>query len=160
MTTKQLPQAGAKPTNSGAPPQPKKKPPYVTRYVAVDSHLTERGGITDSVSGLAGERPCRRRLAQDIANACVQFDSEGYDVISLVPVTSGRAIEATVEATERVYGRTYSERVPMQSESPSSHNGLFQTYNSASRCEDKHYVDTGVGYSVTDGVIITGNLRA
>ena len=132
----------------------KRKAPYVTRYVAVDSHLTERNGSTDSVYGLAGERPAGRKLAQDIANACIQLHAENYEVISIVPLTSGRAVEATVEAEERVQGRTFSKQVPIEPESQV--NPIFATVQ---RHEEKNYVDTGVGYSVTDGVIITAKLR-
>ena len=141
----------------------KQKAPYVTRYVAVDSHLTERNGSTDSVSGLAGERPAGRKLAQDIANACNQLHSENYEVISIVPLASGRAVEATVEVEERVEGRTYSQKVPMEPEPTSPTNIYGLSFESIvapeQRYEEKHYVDTGVGYSVTDGVIITAKLR-
>ncbi len=160
MTTKNSRKAGAKPASSGAAPQPQKKSPYVTRYIAVDSHLMERGGKTDSVYGLAGERPAGKKLAQDIANACVQLDAEGYDIISLIPVTSGRAVEATVEAAEQVWGRTYTASVPVDTESSNPANRIAQMLRPAVRYENKHYVDTGVGYSVTDGVMITGKLRA
>ena len=161
MTTTNGRRDAANQTNSGnSPGSNKKKPPYVTRYIAVDSHLTERGGSTDSVYGLAGERPAGKKFALDIASACVQLGAEGYDVISVIPVISGRAVEATVEAAERVSGRTYTKRVPVQTESPSSQDGSLQTYNPLPRYEDKHYVDTGVGYSVTDGVVITAKLRA
>ena len=133
----------------------KRKAPYATRYVAVDSHLTERNGSTDSVYGLAGERPAGRKLAQDIANACNQLYAENYEVISIVPLTSGRAVEATVEAEERVQGRTYSQRVSVGSEPSLLESITAPTH----RYEEKNYVDTGVGYSVTDGVIIMAKLR-
>ena len=103
--------------NKGTPqPTKKQQPAYTTRYIAVDSHLTERNGSTESVFGLAGERPAGRKLAQDVANACNQLDSEGYEVISIVPLTSGRIVEATVEAEERVQGRTYSKNVAVDRE--------------------------------------------
>ena len=92
----------------GAPLQSKKQMlPYMARYLAVDSHLTERNGSTDSVYGLAGERPAGRKFAQEIASTCTQLHAEGYEVISIVPLTSGRAVEATVEAEYMVPGRTY-----------------------------------------------------
>ena len=122
-------------------------------------------GSTDSVYGLAGERPAGRKLAQDIANACNQLYSEDYEVISIVSLTSGRAVEATVEAEERVQGRTYSQNVPIESEpqSPTDIYGYGASFGSTlvptQRYEEKNYVDTGVGYSVTDGVIITAKLR-
>ena len=120
------------------------KAPYATRYVAVDSHLTERNGYTDSVYGLAGERPAGRKLAQDIANACNQLHSEGYEVVSITPLTSGRAVEARVKAgrASRAEAQVFK---PILAPIP-----LY---------EEKNYVDTGVGYSVTDGVVITAKLR-
>ena len=137
-----------KPT--GAPQEPKKQmAPYTARYVAVDSHLTERNGSTDSVYGLAGERPAGRKFAQEIASVCTRLHTEGYEVISIVPLTSGRAVEATVEAEQMVPGRTYNKSVPAEPQAP---------YFIPSS-ESKHYVDTGVGYSVTDGVIITAKLH-
>ena len=99
MTTGKNTRAAGK--GASAPVQPQKEPlPYASRYVAVDSHLSERHGSTDSVYGLAGERPAGRKLAQDIAHACNQLYSEGYEVISIVPLTSGRTVEATVEAED------------------------------------------------------------
>ncbi len=152
MTTNKGKQADGK--SAG---QPKKKPAFVTRYVAVDSHLSERNGSTDSVYGLAGERPAGRKLAQDIASTCNQLDAEGYNILSIVPITSGRAVEATVEAAELVHGRTYSQQVEVEPESSVNQFGIIGV--PMRRYETKHYVDTGVGYSVTDGVVITAQLR-
>ena len=123
--------------------------PYTARYVAVDSHLTERNGSTDSVFGLAGERPAGRKFAQEIASTCTRLHAEGYEVISIVPLTSGRTVEATVEAEHMVAGRTFTKNVPAEPQAP---------YFIPSS-ESKHYIDTGVGYSVTDGVIITAKLH-
>ena len=128
--------------------------PYVTRYVAVDSHLTDRSGSTDFVYGLAGERPAGRKLAQDVASVCNELYSKGYEVISMLPLTSGRVVEATVEAEEPVHGRTFSKEVPVEPESDSSSALIVWPAQ-----ERKHYVDTGAGYSVTDGVVITAKLR-
>ena len=49
-------------------------------------------------------------------------------------------------------GRTYHRREEMEKDddAPSWYG---------TRYEDKYYVDTGVGYSVTDGVVITAKLR-
>ncbi len=153
MTTKSRNKPAGKSVNSGAQqPAKSKKPAFVSRYLGIDSHLTERNGSTDQVYGIAGERPAGRKLAEDIAKHCIQLDAEGYEVVSIFPLTSGRAVEASVEAAEQVHGRTYTERVEVEKDD--STPSWYGT-----RYEDKHYVDTGVGYSVTDGVIITAKLR-
>lgn len=156
MTTKGRKQpagksGNAKPQAQNQPQKPK-KPAFVSRYIGIDTHLAERNGSTDQVFGIAGERPAGRKLADDIARTCTQLDAEGYEVIAIFPLTSGRTVEATVEASERVSGRTYHRREEIEKadDTPSWHG---------TRYEDKHYVDTGVGYSVTDGVIITAKLR-
>lgn len=108
---------------------------YVSRYLGIDSHLSERNGSTDQVYDIAAERPAGRKLAEDIAKCCNQLFTDGYEVLSVFPLTSGRTAEVAVEAGARVYDLTYT-------------------------CEDgKDYLDTGVGYSVTDGVIVTARLR-
>lgn len=151
MTTKSRKKSAGSKQQPQAQTQKPKKPAFVSRYVGIDSHLTERNGSTDQVVGIAGERPAGRKLADDIAKTCVQLDAEGYEVLAIFPLTSGRAVEATVEASERVQGRTYHRReeIDRDDETPSWYG---------TRYEDKHYVDTGVGYSVTDGVIITAKL--
>lgn len=156
MTSKKGNQATAAEGNKSTPqPAKKQKPAYTTRYIAVDSHLTDRNGSTDSVYGLDGERPDGRKLAQDIANACNQLDAEGHEVISIVPLTSGRIVEATVESEERVQGRTYSKNVAVEREPANPSNGFPLHYSLGQQYEQKHYVETGAGYSVTDGVVIT-----
>ena len=149
---------GDKKSASQAPK--KQKPAYVTRYVAVESHLSERSGSTDFVYGLAGERPAGRKLAQDVANACNQLHSEGYEVISILPLSSGRTVEATVESEERVHGRTYTKNVPVEPESANPSTGIMSSFLPVMQYEQKHYIDTGVGYSVTDGVVITAKIRS
>ena len=134
-------------------------PAYATRYIAVDSHLTERDGSTEFVSGLAGERPAGRKLAQDIANACNQLYGEGYEVISIVPLISGRTVEATVEAEEPIQGRTFSKDASGEVVNPANSYRVAWSLSSSQEDEPKHYVDTGVGYSVTDGVLITAKRR-
>ena len=58
MTSRKGNRATTAGDNKGTPqPTKKQKPAYTTRYIAVDSHLTERNGSTESVYGLAGERP-------------------------------------------------------------------------------------------------------
>ena len=147
--------SSAKGSNAKSPQQ-KNSPVYLTRYVAIDSHLIERNGSTDQVFGIAGERPAGRKLAKDIANACNQLNSEGYEVFSIFPLVSGRVAEATVEAAEEVRGRTYSKREPSEPESDQS--TIIYPF-SAPQYEDKHYVDTGMGYSVTDGVVVIAKRR-
>ena len=132
-------------------PKKAKKPAFVSRYIGIDSHFTERNGSTDDVLGIAAERPAGRKLAEDIARTCVQLDADGYDIVAIFPLTSGRAAEATVE-TENIHGRTYSKRVEVAVENP-------HPWGPATRTESRWYIDTGIGYSVTDGVIITAKLR-
>lgn len=114
--------------------QEKLGPEFVSRYLGVESHLSERNGSTSQVLGIANERPAGRKLADDIARTCNELASTGYEVFSIVPLVSGRAAEAAVEAAKPVYSRTYPE-------------------------DGTHYLDTGIGYSVTDGVIVIGRLR-
>ena len=142
MTTKK----GNRTTGNKATSQQseKQKPPYATLYVAVDSHLMERNGSTDSAYGLAGERPAGRKLGQEVANACNQFHSEGYEVISIVPLTSGRVVEAVVEAEETPSNSTSIVASPLLS--------------STKDRVGENCAETSVGYSVTDGVIITAKL--
>ena len=118
-----------------------RKPPFVSHYIGVDTHLTERNGSTRQVYGIAAERPAGRKLAQDIAQYCNQLYIDDYDVISIFPPNSGRTAEVSAEAAEMVQGRTY------------------QDDTESGETDDSYYVDTGVGYSVTDGVIITAKLR-
>ena len=133
------------------------KPTYVSQYLGIDTHLSKRNGSTDQVFGIANERPAGRKLAEDITAYCNKLDAEGYEVISIFPLTSGRAVAATVEAAERVQGRTYSRREIVQTTSNSQ--GATDVWASlGQRHEDKHFVDTGIGYSVTDGVVITAKL--
>ena len=57
MTSRKDRQPASKAGNDPAPKQPDtKSPPYISRYVAVDSHLAERKGSSDSVSSLTGVR--------------------------------------------------------------------------------------------------------
>ena len=153
MTTKGRKKPAGKGANNNAQPQAaKKKPAFVSRYVGIDSHITERNGSTEQVFGIAAERPAGRKLAEDIARTCTQLDAEDYEVISIFPLTSGRVAEVTVEAAGSVHGRTYTKRVEVEKDNttPSWYGTQY---------EDKYYVDTGVGYSVTDGVVITAKLR-
>ena len=113
---------------------------FVARYIAVDSHLNERNGSTKQVWGIAGERPAGRKLADDIARHCNQLDADGYDVVSILPLVSGRAAEVSAEADREMPGRTYRKRLSDDD-------------------EESDYIDTGVGYSVTDGVIVVANRR-
>ena len=115
---------------------------YVARYLAVDSHLNERNGSTKQVYGIAGERPAGRKLADDITKYCNQLDADGYDVVSIFPLTSGRATQRfPLRPAPQVYGRTYRTTL-------------------SDGEEESDYVDTGVGYSVTDGVIVVASRRA
>ena len=148
MTTKSRKKSAGSKQQPQAQSQKPQKPAFVSRYLGIDTHLTERNGSTDQVFGIAGERPAGRKLAEDIAKTCNQLDAEDYEVVSIFPLTSGRAVEASVESEKQVNGRTYTKQVQVQD--PGSYSP---------RTVEEHYVDTGVGYSVTDGVIITAKLR-
>ena len=142
MTSRKANQPADKAGNSAASKQTgAKKLPYVSRYVAVDSHIAERKGSSDSVSGLAGERPAGRKLAQDIANLCNQLDGEGYEVFSIFPTVGGRAVEVFVEV---------EEDEPLWPNPPR----VTQAKPSA-----EQYESMTAGYSVTDGAIIMARLR-
>lgn len=160
MSTKRDKQASTSPGNKDTSQAPQKeKPFYISRYVAVDSHLSDRNGSTESVFGLAGERPAGRKLSQDIAAICNQLYSDGYEILQVFPLTSGRAVEATVEAEEPVPGRTYARVRHSESEPSNVTGGMVARALRATESEQEYCVDTGVGYSVTDGVVILAKLR-
>ncbi len=145
--------AGKGTNNSAQQPEKAKKPAFVSRYIGIDSHLTERNGAGGLVFGMAAERPAGRKLAEDISRCCIQLDAEGYDVISIFPLTSGRSAKAAVETESNLYGGngTYTRRWEVQE---NDHWGNPRTVY-----VDTRHIDTGVGYSVTDGVVITAKLR-
>ena len=158
MTTKSRNKPAGKPASSGAqqPAKSKKpsKPSFVSRYIGIDSHLTERNGAGGLVFGMAAERPVGRKLAEDISRQCVQLDAEGYDVISIFPLTGGRVAKAAVETEKNLYGGGTSYTRVWEVEDGSDWWGNPRT----KRVETRH-MDTGVGYSVTEGVIINAKLR-
>ncbi len=154
MTTKSRKKAAGNGSNKQpAQVQPKaaKKPAFVSRYVGIDSHLTERNGSGGLVFGMASERPAGRKLAEDISQCCVQLDAEGYDVISIFPLTSGRSAKAAVETQMNDYGGSYAHSREVQENDRQG--------NARTKYVTKRHIDTGVGYSVTDGVVITAKLR-
>ncbi len=141
-----------KPQAQNQPLKPK-KPAFVSRYIGIDSHLTERNGAGGLVIGMAAERPAGRKLAEDIARQCVQLHAEGCEIVSIFPLTSGRSAKAAVETEKSLHGSgpTYSREWEVQE---TDYWGNPRT----NRVQTRH-IDTGVGYSVTDGVIITAKLR-
>ena len=142
MVSRKSNQSATKTDNNTVPKQSSaEKTAYTSRYVAVDSHLAERKGSSDSVSGLAGERPAGRKLAHDIANVCNQLDSEGYDVFSIFPTVGGRAVEVLVEVEE---------------DAPRWKDPSLVTI---AQPAEEEYESMTAGYSVTDGAIITARLR-
>lgn len=144
-------QSAGKSANSGAQQPAKiKKPAFVSRYIGIDSHLAERKGSTDLVVGIAAEKPAGRKLADDINRQCIQLDAEGYDVTSVFPVTSGRIMESLVETPDIDGMWMYSLQKEVSEDTPTG---------ARTRTETKYYHNAGVGYSVTDGVIITAKLR-
>ena len=61
-------------------------------------------------------------------------------------------------------GRTYSKRVSVEPEPAKPSNGVVSVeavsiFSTGPQYEQRHYVDTGAGYSVTDGVVITAKRR-
>ena len=133
-----------------------KKPVFVTRYIGIDSHLTERNGSTEQVDGIAVERPAGRKLADDIASMCNQLDAEEYDIIAIFPLTSGRVAEVSVEvAEEDASENVHAGASPMVD----ILTGTSYPRGTATPPKSEQYIDTGVGYSVTDGVVIIAKLR-
>ena len=157
MTTK----SRKKSAGSGGNKQqaPTQKLAYASQYIGIDSHLVERNGSTDDVLGIAAERPAGRKLADDIAKHCNQLHTDGYDVIAIFPLISGRTVGARAVA-EIVPGRTYhldsegNARIDGEEHTPRYVDLLRPSSND----DNEHYVDTGVGYSVTDGVMIIAKL--
>ena len=135
MTTKSGKKpAGKSASSGGQQPAKSKKPIFVSRYIGIDTHLTERNGSTEQVYGIAAERPAGRKLAQDIAEYCNQLYADDYDVVSIFPLNSGRTAEVSAEASEMVQGRTYQDD---DTESGDS--------------EHSYYVDTGVATALRTG---------
>ena len=136
----------------------RQEPPYISRYVAVDSHLVERKGSSDSVSSVAGERPAGRKFAQEIAAICNQLHREGYEVFSLIPTVGGRTVEVFSDEDE-------SESQDLAQASPTDPvSDLLRTVAARPMKPREpaivEYEPMAAGYSVTDGVIITAELRA
>ena len=105
-------QLAAKAGNNAVSKQPCiKKLSQVSCYVAVDSHLAERKGSSNSIFGVTGERPAGRKLAQDIASLCSHLDGEDYAVFSFFPTMGGSAVEVFMEVEEtKPTGRAYYKR--------------------------------------------------
>lgn len=155
MTTKGRKKPAGKSANSGAQqPAKSQKPPFVSRYIGIDTHLAERNGAGGLVFGMAAERPAGRKLAEDIASHCNRLDTEGYDIISIFPLTSGRSAKAAVTTEPNLYGNG-----PTYTRSWEVEDGVDWRGSPRTKRVDTRHIDTGVGYSVTDGVIITAKLR-
>ena len=158
MTSRKGNQPVTKAGNGAVHKQPNvNKLPYASRYVAVDSHLAERKSSSDVASALAGERPAGRKLAQDIANACNQLAGEGYEVFSIIPTVAGRIVEVFMDEDE-----TESEGQPQEPPRNSAYEFIRPVPINLG-APDKPAVEEdeplAVGYSVTDGMIITAKLR-
>ena len=154
MSSRKGNQPAGKAGNDAAHKQPgANKFAYISRYVAVDSHLVERKGSSDSVSAVAGERPAGRKFAQDIATICNQLDGEGYEVFSIVPTVGGRTVEVFVDEDE-----TESQESPTDSGSKFIRPVPISLLPPDEPAIEE-YEPMAAGYSVTDGVIITARLR-
>ena len=158
MTSRKGNQPATKAGNGAVHKQPNvKKLPYASRYVAVDSHLVERKSSSDLISALAGERPAGRKLAQDIANACNQLAGEGYEVFSIVPTVAGRIVEVFMDEDD-----TEPEGQPQEPPRNSVSEFIRPVpINPGAPAKTAVEEDEplAVGYSVTDGVVITAKLR-
>ena len=159
MSSRKDKKPAAKAGNYLAHEQPDaKKSPYISRYVAVDSHLVERKGSSDSVSAVAGERPAGRKFAQDIAAVCNQLHGEGYDVLSIIPTVGGRTVEVFVDESESD-SQDQAQASPTDSVSDLLRTVTVRTMTPRESAIEE-YEPMAAGYSVTDGVIITAKLRA
>ena len=158
MTSRKGNQPATKAGNGAVHKQPNvKKLPYASRYVAVDSHLVERKSSSDLVSALAGERPAGRKLAQDIANACNQLAGEGYEVFSIVPTVAGRIVEVFMDEDE-----AESDGQPQEQPRDSAYEFIRPVpinLGAPAKPTVEEDEPLAVGYSVTDGMIITAKLR-
>lgn len=94
------------------------KPAYATRFVYADTTLSTHGGSMGDVRITGEERARLQQMAEHLERCCNDLDAAGYEVISIVPIVSGRTGHSQ------------------------------QMYNPA-----------GHGYSVTDGLVVTGRLR-
>ena len=99
----------------------KDKPAYATRYVYADTQLSTHGGNVGRVSITSEEHTRLQQMAEYLERCCNDLDAEGYEVISITPVVSGRT----------AYMATNTDAA-----------------------------DPGHGYSVTDGLIVTGRLKS
>ena len=158
MTSRKANQSATKAGSDGAHKHSNsKKPSYASQYVAVDSHLVERKGSSDLVSALAGERPAGRKIAQDIAKACNLLDEEGYEVFSIIPTVGGRIVEVFMDEDE-----TESD-AQTQGAPGNSVSKFIRPVPISLGTPDRPAIEEGealaVGYSVTDGMIITAKLR-
>ena len=158
MSSRKGNQPAARAGNDAAHKQPgAEKSPYISRYVAVDSHLVERKGSSDSVSAVAGERPAGRKFAQDIAAVCNQLHGDGYDILSIIPTVGGRTVEVFVDEDERE-SQDQAQASPTGSVSDLLREVAARPMTPGEPAEEE-YEPMAAGYSVTDGVIITAKLR-
>ena len=99
---------------------PADKPRYTTRYVYADTTLSTHGGSAGDVRVTGEERTRLQQMADFLERCCNDLDAAGYEVISIVPIVSGRTSHMETNS-ERDY--------------------------------------PGHGYSVTDGLLVTGRLK-
>ena len=125
------------------------RPTYVGRYLGIDTHLNQRNGSTEDVTCLAAERPAGRKLAQDLAAVCNQLAGEGYVPKFVLPVVSGRVaeLEAVDDSPDEPDANPDSLSVFFRDQSPKQ----AELVNDAS--------GGGIGYSVTDGVVVIGEFQ-
>ena len=96
------------------------KPAYITRYVYADTTLSTHGGNVGKVSVTGEEHTRLQQMAEFLERCCNDLHAEGYEVIAVTPIISGRTAYTHSETTD---------------------------------------IHAGHGYSVTDGLIVTGHLR-
>ena len=101
--------------------------------------------------------PRGRKLAQDIANACNQLAGEGYEVFSILPTVAGRVVEVFMDESE-TESKGQPQRTPRDSVSE-----FIRPVPINLVAPDKPAIEEdeplAVGYSVTDGMIITAKPR-
>ena len=66
------------------------KPAYTTRYVYADTTLSTHGGLVGKVNVNSEERTRLQQMAEFLERCCNDLDAEGYEVIAITPIASGR----------------------------------------------------------------------
>ena len=84
------------------------KPAYTTRYVYADTTLSTHGGLVGKVNVNSEERTRLQQMAEFLERCCNDLDAEGYEVISITPIASGRTAYTHTENSPDFPGHGYS----------------------------------------------------